>query len=47
MEKKTKKARWSLAGHSKTQLIEMVKVLFFALCMYAFFIGFLIGVMTA
>ena len=47
MGRPAKKARWSLASKSKTELIEMVKVLFFALCMYAFFVGFLIGVMTA
>lgn len=42
MSKGTKKASY-LAGKSKTELIEMVKVLFFGICIYAFFVGFLLG----
>ena len=42
----SKKASY-LARKSKTELIEMVKVLFFALCIYALLLGFVLGVMTA
>jgi len=45
MERQAKKASY-LAGKSKTELIEDVKVLFFLLCTYAFLLGFLIGILT-
>jgi hypothetical protein len=47
MGRPAKKARWSLASKSKTELIEDVKMLFYMLCSTVFFMGVIFGMLTA
>lgn len=42
---KPKKARWSLANKSKTELIEDVKILFAMLCIFVLLYSFWIGML--